>query len=99
AGATAGGAALVVKPSISSGSDLRGKKIASPQLGNTQDVALRSWLKNQNLKTTLEGGGDVSIVPQENAQTLETFRTGAIDSAWVPEPWATRLVVEGGGKI
>jgi NitT/TauT family transport system substrate-binding protein len=99
AGATSGGAALVVKPTITSAADLRGKKIASPQVGNTQDVALRSWLKDHGLNTTLEGGGDVSIVPQENAQTLETFRTGTIDGAWVPEPWATRLVVEGGGKI
>jgi NitT/TauT family transport system substrate-binding protein len=99
AGATSGGAALVVKPGVTSASDLRGKKIASPQLGNTQDVALRSWLKSKGLNTTLEGGGDVSIVPQENAQTLETFRAGSVDGAWVPEPWATRLVVEGGGQI
>jgi NitT/TauT family transport system substrate-binding protein len=99
AGATSGGAALVVKPGITSASDLRGKKVASPQRGNTQDVALRSWLKNHGLNTTLEGGGDVSIVPQENAQTLETFRAGTIDGAWVPEPWSTRLVVEGGGEI
>jgi NitT/TauT family transport system substrate-binding protein len=99
AGATSGGAALVVKPSITSASDLRGKKLATPQRGNTQDVALRSWLKDKGLNTTLEGGGDVSILPQENAQTLETFKAGKIDGAWVPEPWATRLVVEGGGKI
>lgn len=99
AGATAGGAALVVKPAITSAADLRGKKVATPQRGNTQDVALRSWLKSNGLTTTLEGGGDVSIVPQENAQSLETFKSGAIDGAWVPEPWATRLVLEGGGKI
>jgi NitT/TauT family transport system substrate-binding protein len=98
-GATSGGAALVVKPSINSASDLKGKKIASPQLGNTQDVALRTWLGSQNLKTDLQGGGDVSVVPQENSQTLETFRSGDIDGAWVPEPWATRLVQEGGGKV
>jgi NitT/TauT family transport system substrate-binding protein len=99
AGATSGGAALVVKPSITSAGDLRGKKLATPQRGNTQDVALRSWLKDKGLNTTLEGGGDVSILPQENAQTLETFKAGQIDGAWVPEPWTTRLVVEGGGKI
>jgi NitT/TauT family transport system substrate-binding protein len=51
------------------------------------------------LQTTLEGGGDVSVVPQDNAQTLETFRSGAIDGAWVPEPWATRLILEGGAKV
>jgi NitT/TauT family transport system substrate-binding protein len=98
-GATSGGALLVVKPSINGPADLKGKKLASPQRGGTQDVALRSWLKSNNLKADLEGGGDVSIVPQDNAQTLETFRSGQIDGAWVPEPWATRLVQEGGGKV
>lgn len=99
AGATSGGAALVVKPSINSAADLKGKKIASPQLGNTQDVALRAWLKTKGLKTTTAQGGDVSVVPQANAQTLDTFRSGDVQGAWVPEPWATRLVVEGGGKV
>jgi NitT/TauT family transport system substrate-binding protein len=98
-GATSGGAALVVKPAITKAADLEGKKIASPQLGNTQDVALRSWLKDQGIATTPEGGGDASIVPQENAQTLDTFKSGAISAAWVPEPWVTRLVTEGGGKV
>ena len=99
AGSTSGGAALVVKPTITSPADLRSRKIATPQLGNTQDVALRSWLKRQGLKTTQEGGGDVSVLPQDNAQTLDAFQAGRIDGAWVPEPWASRLVVEGGGKI
>ena len=98
-GATSGGALLVVKPSINGPADLKGKKLATPQRGGTQDVALRYWLKTNNLKADLEGGGDVSIVPQENAQTLETFRSGQIDGAWVPEPWATRLVQDGGGKV
>jgi NitT/TauT family transport system substrate-binding protein len=98
-GATSGGASLVVRPSINGPADLKGKKLASPQRGGTQDVALRHWLKGNNLKADLQGGGDVSIVPQENAQTLETFRSGQIDGAWVPEPWATRLVQEGGGKV
>lgn len=98
-GATSGGASLVVKPGINGPADLKGKKLATPQRGGTQDVALRHWLKDNNLKADLEGGGDVSIVPQENAQTLETFRAGQIDGAWVPEPWATRLVLEGGGKV
>jgi len=98
-GATSGGAFLVVKPDIKSAKDLKGKKVASPQLGNTQDVALRTWLKKKGLKTDTAGGGDVSILPQDNAQTLDLFKQGQIDGAWVPEPWATRLVQEGGGKV
>lgn len=99
AGAAAGGAALIVRPGIEGPADLRGRKLATPQLGNTQDVALRAWLRSQGLSASLEGGGDVSILPQENSQTFETFRTGAIDGAWLPEPWASRLVVEGGGRM
>ncbi|MEV1331867.1 ABC transporter substrate-binding protein [Micromonospora costi] len=95
-GAASGGVALVVKPGITGAQDLRGKKIATPQLGNTQDVAVRYWLKQQGLTTTKEGGGDVTIVPQENAQTVETFSSGAIDGAWVPEPFVSRLVNDGG---
>jgi NitT/TauT family transport system substrate-binding protein len=98
-GATSGGAFLVVKPEIKSVSDLKGKKVATPQLGNTQDVALRYYLKQQGLKTDAQGGGDVSVIPQDNAQTLETFKSGAIQGAWVPEPWGTRLVQEGRGTI
>ncbi|MFI7573498.1 ABC transporter substrate-binding protein [Micromonospora sp. NPDC049497] len=97
-GAASGGVALVVKPEITSWEQLRGKKIATPQLGNTQDVAIRYWLKEKGLKTTKEGGGDVQIVPQENSQTVETFTTGAIDGAWVPEPFVSRLV-NAGGKV
>ena len=99
AGSTAGGAFFVVKPSMRDANDLKGKKIATPQLGGTQDVALRYWLKTKNLSSTLEGGGDVSVKPQDNAQTLETFRSGTIDGAWVPEPWATRLILEGGARV
>jgi NitT/TauT family transport system substrate-binding protein len=98
-GSTSGGAFLVVKPEITSAADLRGRKIATPSLGNTQDVALRAWLKEQGLNTDTAGGGDVSVVPQENSQTLETFLAGTIDGAWVPEPWATRLIQEGGAKV
>ena len=97
-GATSGGAYLVVKPEITS-AQLKGTKLATPQLGNTQDVALRAWLKDQGLSTDAQGGGDVSILPQANSQTLDTFKSGDIDGAWVPEPWATRLVQEGGGKV
>ena len=98
-GTASGGASLVVKPSITKPADLAGKKIASPQLGNTQDIALRSWLKTKGFTTDTSGGGDVSVVPQDNAVTLTAFQQGQIDGAWVPEPWATRLVKEGGGKI
>jgi NitT/TauT family transport system substrate-binding protein len=96
AGATSGGAFLVVKEGINSAADLRGKTVASPQLGNTQDVALRAWLASQGLVTDAQGGGDVSIKPQPNSQTLDTFRQGQIDGAWVPEPWATQMVNAGG---
>jgi NitT/TauT family transport system substrate-binding protein len=99
AGSTSGGAALVVKPEISGPEDLQGLRIATPSLGNTQDVALRAWLQEQGYESDLEGGGDLSVIPQSNSQSLETFVSGDIDGAWVPEPWATRLVLEGGGKV
>lgn len=99
AGAAANGAALVVNKDITSPDQLKGKKLATPQLGNTQDVALRYWLKQQGYATTTEGGGDVSILPQDNATALQAFSSGEIDGAWVPEPWATRMVSEGGGQV
>jgi sulfonate transport system substrate-binding protein len=99
AGATSGGAFFVVRDGINTFSDLRGKKIASPQLGNTQDVALRAWLVDNGLTADAQGGGDVSVVPQSNSQTLETFVAGGIDGAWVPEPWATRMINDGGGHV
>ena len=98
-GSASGGAFFVVKPDINSAADLKGKAVASPQLGNTQDVALRTWLKSKGINTDTAGGGDVQIRPQDNATTLNAFKTGEIVGAWVPEPWATRLVTEGGGKI
>ena len=99
AGAASGGAALVVKPEITSASQLRGKTLSTPSLGNTQDVALRAWLKDQGFTTDAEGGGDVSVKPQANGDSLQAFILGQIDGAWVPEPWATRMVMEGGGHI
>lgn len=98
-GATSGGASLVTKKDINGPDDLQGKVLATPALGNTQDVALRSWLQEHDLETTTSGGGDVEIKPQESSVSLESFRSGRIDGAWVPEPWATRLVREGGGKV
>jgi sulfonate transport system substrate-binding protein len=98
AGAASGGVEFVVKPTINGPNDLRGKKIATPQLGNTQDVALRYWLKQHGLTTTKEGGGDVNILPQANADAVTAFSSGAIDGAWIPEPYASRLV-KAGGKV
>ncbi len=95
-GSASGGAALVVKPGITSPEQLKGKKISTPQLGNTQDVALRYWLKDKGLSATSEGGGDVKIQPQANSQTVTSFKSNAIDGAWVPEPYATQLVAAGG---
>ena len=99
AGTTSGGAALVVRDGIDTPDDLIGATLATPALGNTQDVALRSWLAGEGIDATTEGGGDVSVRPQENADTLTAFVDGTIDGAWVPEPWATRLVLEGGGHV
>jgi NitT/TauT family transport system substrate-binding protein len=98
-GVTSGGSSLVVKKSIGSAADLRGAKLADPQLGGTQDIALRTWLSTQGFTTDVNGGGDVHVLPQDNSQTLDTFKSGQIDGAWVPEPWATRLVQEADGKV
>ena len=98
-GSTSGGAFLVVKPGIMSAEQLRGATLATPSLGNTQDVALRAWLAGKGLQTDPEGGGDVSILPQKNSTTLDAFVNGSIDGAWVPEPWATRLIEEGNGTV
>ncbi len=99
AGAENAGAELVVSSKINSAADLKGKTLASPQLGNTQDVALRYWLKQQGFTTTEQGSGDVNVQPSDNATTLTLFEAGKIDGAWVPEPWASRLVVEGKGHV
>jgi NitT/TauT family transport system substrate-binding protein len=96
AGATSGGASFVVKPDIAGAADLKGKTIATPQLGNTQDVALRYWLKQQGLSATKEGGGDVRVQPQSNGDTVTAFGANAIAGAWVPEPYASQLVKLGG---
>lgn len=99
AGTTSGGASLVVRPGIGSAADLKSTKLATPSLGNTQDVALRAWLAAQDYQADVTGGGDVSIIPQASADTLTAFQSQAIDGAWAPEPWATRLVREGGGHV
>jgi NitT/TauT family transport system substrate-binding protein len=99
AGAAAGGAQLVVKPGITSAADLKGKTLATPQLGGTQDVALRAWLSTQGYKTNVDGSGDVAINPTDNAQTLKLFQDGKLDGAWLPEPWASRLVLQAGARV
>ena len=76
-----------MRDGITSPDQLAGTVLATPQLGNTQDVALRAWLLEQGYETDLEGGGDVSITPQANADALNAFVAGDIDGAWVPEPW------------
>jgi NitT/TauT family transport system substrate-binding protein len=99
AGAASGGAQLVVREGIDSSDDLRGTTLATPQLGNTQDVALRSWLTEEGLENSVEGSGDVTIAPTPNADTLNLFKSGEIDGAWLPEPWASRLVLEAGATV
>jgi NitT/TauT family transport system substrate-binding protein len=96
AGAASGGAILVVRPGITSAADLKGKVLATPQLGNTQDVALRTWLRQHGLQTTTTGGGDVSIRPEDNGSTVQAFEQHLLDGAWVPEPYASELVAAGG---
>jgi len=100
AGACSGGAALVVRndSGIQKASDFRGKRVASPQLGNTQDVALRAWLKSNGLKTR-DKGGDVEVIPLANPDQLTLFVKKELDAAWAPEPWATRLIQEGNGRL
>jgi NitT/TauT family transport system substrate-binding protein len=100
AGASSGGASLVVRndSGIEKPADFHGKKVASPQLGNTQDVALRAWLKANGLKPT-DKGGDVQVIPLANPDQLTLFLKKDLDAAWAPEPWATRLVREGNGRL
>lgn len=98
-GSTSGGAYLVVRAGVDAPADLEGLSLATPQLGNTQDVALRAWLKEQGYNTDEAGGGDVSIQPQANGDALAAFIAGDIDGAWVPEPFATRFIQEGGAHV
>ena len=88
-----------MREGIDSPEDLEGTTLATPQLGNTQDVALRAWLKEEGYETDDAGGGDVSIQPQANGDALAAFIAGDIDGAWVPEPWATRFIQEGGAHV
>ncbi|KOU57737.1 sulfate ABC transporter substrate-binding protein [Streptomyces sp. MMG1533] len=97
-GAASGGVKLVVNPDkIKSLKDVKGKAIATPQLGNTQDVAFLNWIAEQGWKVDAESGkGDVSVVRTDNKVTPDAYKSGSIDGAWVPEPTASKLVAEGG---
>ncbi|MEU8649608.1 aliphatic sulfonate ABC transporter substrate-binding protein [Streptomyces sp. NPDC048737] len=96
-GSASGGVKLVVDPKkIKSLKDVKGKKIATPQLGNTQDVAFLNWISEQGWKVDAESGkGDVSVVRTDNKVTPDAYESGSIDGAWVPEPTASKLVAEG----
>lgn len=100
AGACSGGAALVIQPDgrIQTDADFKGKKIATPQLGNTQDVACRAWLMAKGLKITLTGG-DAQVIPTPNPDQLTLFARKELDAVWTVEPWVSRLVLEAGGRV
>jgi NitT/TauT family transport system substrate-binding protein len=99
-GAASGGASLVVKKGITSAAQLKGKSLATPALGNTQDVAVRYWLKQHGLTTTPTGGGDVSIKPiKPNSAAVLEFESGQIAGGWEPEPYATEMVLDGGTRL
>ena len=99
AGAASGGAVFVVRQDVKvdSPKDLEGKTLASPQLGNTQDISLRIYLRNNGLKPK-GSGGNVGVIPIHNPDIMNLFREKQIDGAWVPEPWGARLVRETGGR-
>jgi len=96
-GSASGGVKLVVNPKkIKTLADVKGKKIATPQLGNTQDVAFLNWIADQGWSVdATTGKGDVSVVRTDNKITPDAYKAGSIDGAWVPEPTASKLVAEG----
>ena len=100
AGAANGGAGLIVQSdqNLKSPADFRRKKIATPQLGNTQDISCRSWLTEGGLKIT-QLGGDASVIPTANPDQLALFKQKRIDAVWTVEPWLSRLEQEAGGKV
>jgi len=100
AGAANGGAALVVQPmaNFKAPMDFKGKKIATPQLGNTQDISCRAWLASGGLKIT-QLGGDAQVLPTENPDQLSLFQQKKVDAVWTVEPWVSRLETEAGGKV
>lgn len=101
AGAVNGGAALMIAPEsgIRTAQDFRGRSIATPQLGNTQDVSCRAWLQNNGLTCTLEGAGDCRVAPTPNSMQLQLMKQGDIDACWTVEPWVTRLEMMANAQI
>ncbi|MGI5131783.1 ABC transporter substrate-binding protein [Pseudonocardia sp. CA-107938] len=97
AGSTSGGAQLVTKPDITSPEQLKGKIVATPQAGNTQDVALKKWLKDNKLEIG-EGPDKVTVQNLDNPRTLDLYKSGGIAGGWLPEPWSSRLV-DAGAKV
>ncbi|WP_406863747.1 aliphatic sulfonate ABC transporter substrate-binding protein [Streptomyces sp. HUAS MG47] len=97
AGSASGGVKLVVNPTkIKTLDDVKGKRIATPQLGNTQDVAFLNWISEQGWKVDSQSGkGDVSVLRTDNKVTPDAYTSGSVDGAWVPEPTASKLVGEG----
>ena len=93
AGATEGGAQLVVRPDITSPAQLAGATIATPQAGNTQDIALKVWLSENNL------AGAVTVANLDNPRTLDAFKSGEVQGGWLPEPWSSRLVLDAGASV
>lgn len=93
AGAVNGGAALMVAPgsNIHNPADFKGRSIATPQLGNTQDVSCRAWLTRNGLSCTLEGAGDCRVAPTPNSMQLQLMKQGDIDACWTVEPWVSRM--------
>jgi len=98
AGATEGGAQLVVKPEITTAAQLKGTSLATPQAGNTQDIALKKWLPDNGLAIG-EGPDAVTINNLENPRTFDAFRQGTVAGGWLPEPWSSRLVLDAGAKV
>lgn len=101
AGAVNGGAALMVAPEsgINTPADFKGRSIATPQLGNTQDVSCRAWLAKNGLRCTLEGAGDCRVAPTPNSMQLQLMKQGDIDACWTVEPWVSRLESMAGARI
>lgn len=97
AGAASGGAGLVVK-GISTAEDLAGQTLAIPQIGNTQDIAARLWLREHG-HPPQDAGGDVTVVPLHNSEIVNLFKHGRLKAAWVPEPWVARLIAEAGATL
>jgi NitT/TauT family transport system substrate-binding protein len=100
AGAVKGGSALVVQPdsNLAKPADFKGKRIATPQFGNTQDVAARAWLASGGLRIT-QTGGDAQVVPTQNPDQLSLFKSKQLDAVWTVEPWVSRLEMDAGGKV